>query len=152
MAKNGQRLSVSTTSFFYQSFSKFHIWIACIKLSLKFEYEFCPTKVNQDGQRTGHHLLVCTYRLSTLVIYYLIAAKFHIYITFINLSQKFEYGLCRITKMAAKWPPPVSLCIFTDHSMAVLLLWIFFVTYVSCLSCYLVVYLLQSCGHLLGKG
>ena len=33
-----------------------------------------------------------------------------------------------------------------------LLLWIFFVTYVSCLSCYLVVYLLQSCGHLLGKG
>ena len=40
----------------------------------------------------------------------------------------------------------------SDHSMAVLLLWIFFVTYVSCLSCYLVVYLLQSCGHLLGKG
>ena len=35
--------------------------------------------------------------------------------------------------------------------MAVLLLWIFFVTYVSCLSCYLVVYLLQSCGHLLGR-
>ena len=27
-----------------------------------------------------------------------------------------------------------------------------FFTYVSCLSCYLVVYLLQSCGHLLGKG
>ena len=45
-----------------------------------------------------------------------------------------------------------SICIFTDHSMAVLLLWIFFITYVSCLSCYLVVYLLQSCGHLLGKG
>ena len=45
-----------------------------------------------------------------------------------------------------------STCIFIDHSMAVLLLWIFFVTYVSCLSCYLVVYLLQSCGHLLGKG
>ena len=40
----------------------------------------------------------------------------------------------------------------TDHSMVVLLLWISFVTYVSCLSCYLVVYLLQSCGHLLGKG
>ena len=28
----------------------------------------------------------------------------------------------------------------------------FFVACVSCLSCYLVVYLLQSCGHLLGKG
>ena len=37
-----------------------------------------------------------------------------------------------------------SICIFTDRSMAVLLLWIFFVTYVSCLSCYLVAYLLQS--------
>ena len=36
--------------------------------------------------------------------------------------------------------------------MAVLLLWIFFVTYVLSLSCYLVVYLLQSCGHLLRKG
>ena len=88
--------------FFYQSFSKFHIWFASIKHSLKFEYEFCPTQVNQDGQRNGRPLLVCTYRHSTLVIYYPIAAKFHIYITFINLSPKFEYGLCLITKMAAK--------------------------------------------------
>ena len=83
---------------FYQSFPKFHIWIASIKFSLKFEYEFCPTKVNQDGQRVdqdgqrnGRHLLVCTCRHSTLVIYYPIAAKFHIYITFINLSPKFDY-------------------------------------------------------------
>ena len=65
--------------FFYQSFSKFHIWVASIKLSFKFEYEFCPTKVNQDGQRNGRHLLFCTYRHSTLVIYYRIAAKFYIY-------------------------------------------------------------------------
>ena len=101
--------------FFYQSFSKFHIWIASINLSLKFKYEFCPTKVNQDGQRNGRHLLVCTYRHSTLVIYYLIAAKFHIDITFINLSPKFEYGLCQITKMAAKWPPPVSLHLWSLH-------------------------------------
>ena len=99
--------------FFNQSFSTFHIWIASIKLSLKFEYEFCPTKVNQGGQRNGRHLLVCTYRHSTLVIYYPIAAKFHIYITFINLSPKFEYGLCLITKMATKWPPPVSLHLWT---------------------------------------
>ena len=62
MAKKGQRLSVSTTSFFLSEFSKFHIWIASIKLSLKSEYEFCSTKVNQDGQRNGRHLLVCTYR------------------------------------------------------------------------------------------
>ena len=85
------------------------------KTLVKFEYEFCPTKVNQDGQRNGRHLLVCTYRHSTLVIYYLIAAKFHIHITFINLLLKFEYGLCPITKMAAKWPPPVSLHLWTIY-------------------------------------
>ena len=33
----------------------------------------------------------------------------------------------------------------------VLLLWIIYVSYVSCLSCFLV-YSLQLCGHLLGKG
>ena len=114
--KNGQRLSVSTTSFFYQSFSKFHLWIASIKLSLKFEYEFCRTIVNQDGQRNCRHLLVCIYRHSTLVNYYpilLMANLFYIYITFINLWPKFEYGLCPITKMAAKWPSPVSLHLWT---------------------------------------
>ena len=83
------------------------------KTLFKVEYEFCPTKVNQDGQRNGSHQLVCTYRHSTLVIYYPIAAKFHIYIPFINLSPKFEYGLRLITKMAAKWPLPVSLHLWT---------------------------------------
>ena len=39
----------------------------------------------------------------------------------------------------------------TDRSKAVLLLWIIFVIYVSCLSCFLVCSL-QPCGHLLGKG
>ena len=41
--------------------------------------------------------------------------------------------------------------IFTDRSKAVLLLWISFVIYVLCLSC-LLVFSLQPCGHLLGKG
>ena len=68
---------------------------------------------NQDGRRNGRHLLVCTYRHSTLVIYCLIAAKFHIYATFIKLSPKFEYGFCPITKMAAKWLWPVSLHLWT---------------------------------------
>ena len=40
---------------------------------------------------------------------------------------------------------------FTDRSNAVLILWIIFVICVSCLACYLV-YSLQPCGHLLGKG
>ena len=106
-------ISIHYFIFLSEFLSKFYKWIASIKLSLKFEYELCPTKVYQDGQRNGRHLLVCTYRHSTLVIYYPNAAKLHIYITFINLSPKFEYGLCPITKMAAKWPPPVSLHLWT---------------------------------------
>ena len=57
---------------------------------------------NQDGQHNGRRLSVYTCRQSTLVIYFLIASKFHIWITFIKLSPKFELGLCRITKMATK--------------------------------------------------
>ena len=45
--------------------------------------------------------------------------------------------------------PPVN--IFTDHSKAVLLLWIICVIYVLCLSCFRVCSLLP-CGQLLGKG
>ena len=41
--------------------------------------------------------------------------------------------------------------IFTDHSKAVLLLWIIFVIYVWCLPCFFVCSL-QPCGHLLGNG
>ena len=40
---------------------------------------------------------------------------------------------------------------FTGNSKAMLLLWILFAIYVSCLSCFPVCSL-QPCGHLLGKG
>ena len=46
--------------------------------------------------------------------------------------------------------PPVKIFL-TDRSKAVLLLWIIFVIYVLCLSCFLVCSL-QPCCHLLGKG
>ena len=46
--------------------------------------------------------------------------------------------------------PPVR-NIFTDHSKEVLLSWIIFVIYVSCLSCFLVCSL-QHFVHVLGKG
>ena len=68
-----------------------------------------------------------------------------------NINMLMRQLFLLFEKSTTFWDNPRT-CIFTDHSMAVLLLWIFFVTYVSCLSCYLVVYLLQSCGHLLGKG
>ena len=35
-----------TQSFFNRNPSRFHIWIASIKLLFKFEYGFCPTNVN----------------------------------------------------------------------------------------------------------
>ena len=38
--------------------SKFHIWIASINLSFKFEYGFCPTSDNQDGRQNGRHLSI----------------------------------------------------------------------------------------------
>ena len=49
--------------------------------------------------------------------------------------------------------PSSYMYIFTDSSKVVLLLWILFVIYVLCLSllCCLV-YFLQACDHLLGKG
>ena len=48
----------SNVVIFYPISSKFHIWIASIKLSFKFEYGFCPTKDNQDGRQNGQHLSV----------------------------------------------------------------------------------------------
>ena len=69
--------------------SKFHLSMASIKLSCKFKYGFCPMNYNHDGRQNGRHLLVCFYRHSTLVIYYpiyyQIAPRFHIWITFIKL-------------------------------------------------------------------
>ena len=40
--------------------SKYHIWIAFINLSLKFEYGFCPTSDNQDGRENSCHLSIST--------------------------------------------------------------------------------------------
>ena len=57
--------------------SKFHIWIASIKPSFRFEYGFCLTNDKQDGRQNDRHLSVCTCGHSTLVIYYPIASKFH---------------------------------------------------------------------------
>ena len=53
------------------------------------------------GNKNGR-LSVCSCGHSTLVSYYLIASKFHIWITFIKLLPKSEYGLCPITKMVTE--------------------------------------------------
>ena len=70
--------------------------IASIKLLFKFEYKFSLTNDNQDGQQNGRRLSICFCGQSTLIIYYPITSKFHIWITFIKLS------VCPITKMATK--------------------------------------------------
>ena len=87
---------------FNQISSKFHIWVASIKLSFKFKYGFCPMNNNQDGLQNGCRLSVCSCGHSTLVIYYPIASKFHIWITLIKLLPNFENGLFPITKMSPK--------------------------------------------------
>ena len=81
---------------FYRISSKFHVWIASIKLLFNFEYKFSLTKDNQDGRQNGRSLSICFCGQSTLIVYYPITSKFHIWITFIKLS------VCPITKMAAK--------------------------------------------------
>ena len=51
-------LSWSHWVIFKRISSKFHIRIASIKLSFKFEYGFCPTNDNQDGRQNGPRLSV----------------------------------------------------------------------------------------------
>ena len=63
--------------------------IASIKLLFKLQYMFSPTNDNQDGRQNGRCQSVCTCGQSTLIIYYRITSKFHIWITFIKLSLKF---------------------------------------------------------------
>ena len=65
-------------------------------LLFKFKYKFSPMNDNQDGRQNGRRLSVCTGGQSTLIIYYQITSKFHIWITFTKLS------VCQIIKMAAK--------------------------------------------------
>ena len=84
------RLSVrvhSNSVIFNGISSKFHIWIASINLSFKFEYGFCPTSDNKDGGQNGHHLsisaVVVTLTQSFLIrflpnfIYELLLSTFH---------------------------------------------------------------------------
>ena len=48
---------------FNQISSKFHTWIASIKLWFKFEYGFFLTNHTQDGQQNGHRLSVYIHSL-----------------------------------------------------------------------------------------
>ena len=84
-------LSWSLSVIFYWISSKFHVWIALIKLVFKFEYKCSPRNNIQDGRQNGRHLSICFCGQSTLIIYYPITAKFHI-----------KLSVCPITKMATK--------------------------------------------------
>ena len=86
---------------------QFYILITLIKPSFKFKYGFCQTNDKLDGRQNGHHFSVFICGHSTVVIYYLIAVKFHIRITLINFLPEFQYGLCLITRMATKIAPNV---------------------------------------------
>ena len=76
-------LSVATLtqSFLNRISPKFHILIASINLSFKFEYGFCLTSDNQDGRQNGRHIsmsnVVVTLTQSFLK-YKQISSKFHI--------------------------------------------------------------------------
>ena len=76
---------------FNQIFSKFHVWIASIKLLFKFEYRLCLMNNKQNGRRLSVSAVVVTL---TGVIFNQISSKFHICIASIKLSFKFKYGFC----------------------------------------------------------
>ena len=64
---------------FNQISSKFHIWIASINLSFKFEYGFCPASDNQGGRQNGRHLSISAVVVTlTQSFFYRISSKFHI--------------------------------------------------------------------------
>ena len=77
----------SNSVIFNRISSKFHIWIASINLSVKFEHGFCPTSDNKDGRQNGRHLsisaVVVTLTQSFLIglllnfIYELLLSTFH---------------------------------------------------------------------------
>ena len=48
----------SNSVIFNQISSKFHLMIASINLSFKFEYRFCPTSDSQDGRQNGRHISI----------------------------------------------------------------------------------------------
>ena len=70
--------------------SKFHIWTASIKLSLKFEYVLCPKKNNQDGRQNGRRLSVSAV-VVTLILSFL---SDFFQISCIKLLFTSEYGFC----------------------------------------------------------
>ena len=61
--QNGRRLCEhcrghSNSVISYRISSKFHTWIAFIKLWFRFEYGFCLINDNQDGRQNGRRLSV----------------------------------------------------------------------------------------------
>ena len=101
--KNGSHLSVGFCGHStLPNCFKFVICITSIKLWFKFKYHrFRLTKNKQVGRQNGRCRSVCFCGHSTLVIYNPKTSKFHIWITFTHSQPiKFEYGLCRIAKLA----------------------------------------------------
>ena len=75
----------SSSVIFNQISSKFYIWIAFINLSFKFEYGFCSTSCNQDGQQNGR-------RPSVFIVVVTLTQSFSI-----GFLPNFIYGLLSST-------------------------------------------------------
>ena len=96
--------------------SKFHIiWITYIKLSPKFEYDFCPMNENQMVVKMSTTCLLALVDTLSCVIYHPISSKFHILIAFIKRLPAFEYWFCLMNDNQdyCQWLSPVDLLLWT---------------------------------------
>ena len=102
----------SNSVIFNRISSKFHIRIAFIHLSFKFEYGFCPTSDNQDGRQSGRHLSISAV-VVTLTQLFLIGFFQILYMNCFHppLVQVRLWVLSDIRqpRWPTKWPPPINI-------------------------------------------
>ena len=126
----------SNSVIFNRISSKLHICISSTNLSFKFEYGFCPTSDNQDGQQNGRYLSISAVVLSLTqsfligflpnFIYELLSSSFH-------SSSNMGFVRHTVIKMDDKMAAPINVC-FCGHFILLIVIFIGFLSnlYMDC--------------------
>ena len=88
----------SNSLIFNQIYSKFHVWIASINFSFKFEYGFCPLSDNQDGGQNGRHISISAVMVTLTQSFLIGFLPNFIYgllqILYMDCFNQVQYGFC----------------------------------------------------------